>query len=283
HLSVSAILDSQIDITCATRSNIFRVFSLLKMETKPKNGKKRLLFLLEAILLSIYFPAFFCQKDDGMPQPKACWDMPQSLNCGNVRYISKPFWFKPMCASRPDYELICEGGVPILKISSSSYRVHEIDYDAHTLTIVREDLWDNTCPEIPRNITKDFDGNLLYDYLPEFKENNVTLYYDCQSSNDLLAQIPNSFSCEDETDTRINLFDVTSAGPGPNITCADSITVPVSETVVRSLQNPEPSSINILRTALASGFSIRWLLDDTPLVPPPPPQAYTSLTKALLR
>ncbi|KAL7090280.1 hypothetical protein ACP275_12G030800 [Erythranthe tilingii] len=209
--------------------------------------KHLILCFVALILLAIYFPCFLCQCD-GEP-----------FDCGNVRYISYPFWggARPQsCGRGPGYKLICDNGLPKLNISSLTYVVQKINFDDKTLKIAREDLLTNTCPTIIRDTT--IDRN-LFEYTSESQENNVTLYYGCSDKNGetgYLESKPNRFSCDGGG---VNLFDESSEGPGPNITCGESITVPVSKDYAQSLENPTSSSINILQSALASGFSVRWL------------------------
>ncbi|EYU34432.1 hypothetical protein MIMGU_mgv1a023385mg, partial [Erythranthe guttata] len=198
----------------------------------------------------IYFPCFLSQICNGVP-----------FDCGNVRYISYPFWgsARPRsCGRSPGYKLICDNGLPKLNISSLTYVVQKINFDDNTLKIAREDLLTNTCPTIIRDTTID---RALFEYTSESEENNVTLYYGCSDKNGETGNLeskPNRFSCDGGG---VNLFDESPEGPGPNITCGESITVPVSKDDAQSLENPTSSSINILQSALASGFSVRWLSD----------------------
>ncbi|KAL9148255.1 hypothetical protein ABFS82_12G029900 [Erythranthe guttata] len=211
---------------------------------------KHLILWFVAILLAIYFPCFLSQICNGVP-----------FDCGNVRYISYPFWgsARPRsCGRSPGYKLICDNGLPKLNISSLTYVVQKINFDDNTLKIAREDLLTNTCPTIIRDTTID---RALFEYTSESEENNVTLYYGCSDKNGETGNLeskPNRFSCDGGG---VNLFDESPEGPGPNITCGESITVPVSKDDAQSLENPTSSSINILQSALASGFSVRWLSD----------------------
>ncbi|EYU41294.1 hypothetical protein MIMGU_mgv1a021634mg, partial [Erythranthe guttata] len=209
-----------------------------------------------AIFLLIYFPCFFCQTS-----PANC-DGGKPFDCGNVRYLSYPFWGGARssdCGRGQGYKLICHGGVPMLNISSLTYVVQQINFDGKTLKIAREDLLTTTCPKIISNTTIDLD---LFEYTPESEENNVTLYYDCSDKNGepgYLETNPNLFSCNGSG--AVNLFDVSPAGSGHKITCGESISVPVSKDDAQSLKIPTVSPVKNLQAALASGFSVQWLSD----------------------
>ncbi|KAL8034456.1 hypothetical protein ABFX02_12G029800 [Erythranthe guttata] len=217
---------------------------------------KHLVLWFQAILLLIYFPCFFCQTS-----PANC-DGGKPFDCGNVRYLSYPFWGGARssdCGRGPGYKLICHGGVPMLNISSLTYVVQQINFDGKTLKIAREDLLTTTCPKIISNTTIDLD---LFEYTPESEENNVTLYYDCSDKNGepgYLETNPNLFSCNGSG--AVNLFDVSPAGSGHKITCGESISVPVSKDDAQSLKIPTVSPVKNLQAALASGFSVQWLSD----------------------
>ncbi|KAI3462553.1 hypothetical protein Pfo_019216 [Paulownia fortunei] len=228
----------------------------LKMHPKPN---QKLFFFIQANLLSIYFPGFFCGKYITYPALNTnCSGEP--FQCGSIRYISYPFWggSRPLSCGRQGFELICQGNVPMLNMSSLSYRVQEIDFSTNTLKVAREDLWNYTCPKVLHNTTIDLD---LFKYLPKSNDENVTLYFDCTDDQETL---PNQFSCDVNGVATINLFKTgdASSGPGPDITCNNNISVPVNQVAAQSLQNPTASSINVLQAALASGFSIQWLEDE---------------------
>ncbi|EYU34433.1 hypothetical protein MIMGU_mgv1a026989mg, partial [Erythranthe guttata] len=186
------------------------------------------------------------------------------FNCGSITYITYPFWGgnRPAACGRPGFELICRGGdVPMLKISPSlSYRVEEIDFTANTLRVAREDLWNTTCPEILQNTTIDIVGR-RFEYSPESKDENVTLYFDCD--HDAVSGYWNSFVCRDG---RVGVFVVAAQPPSsaaePPPACKKNIYVPVSQAAARSLRNLTiASSVSVLQKALTSGFSIRWSVD----------------------
>ncbi|KAL9148252.1 hypothetical protein ABFS82_12G029800 [Erythranthe guttata] len=216
------------------------------------------LFFHAIFLLSIYFlPGFFCQTIQSK-----CGEDP--FNCGSITYITYPFWGgnRPAACGRPGFELICRGGdVPMLKISPSlSYRVEEIDFTANTLRVAREDLWNTTCPEILQNTTIDIVGR-RFEYSPESKDENVTLYFDCD--HDAVSGYWNSFVCRDG---RVGVFVVAAQPPSsaaePPPACKKNIYVPVSQAAARSLRNLTiASSVSVLQKALTSGFSIRWSVD----------------------
>ncbi|KAL0424007.1 UNVERIFIED_CONTAM: LEAF RUST 10 DISEASE-RESISTANCE LOCUS RECEPTOR-LIKE PROTEIN KINASE-like 2.7 [Sesamum radiatum] len=139
---------------------------------------------------------------------------------------------------------------PLLNIPPLIYRVLEFDFSNRTLKVARQDLLDHTCP------TTFYDTTLQegpYQFAPDSKL--VTLFFDCVvDKNGELTSLPYLSGC-------INLFTTGDAasGPGPNITCSHSISVPVNQTAAQALDNPEAASNgDVLREALAHGFLIRW-------------------------
>ncbi|PIN24520.1 Serine/threonine protein kinase [Handroanthus impetiginosus] len=225
-----------------------------KMYNPKPNQKPILLF----ILLSIHFPSFFSQQLNN----SSCSNEP--FQCGSIRYITYPFWGgrRPLSCGHPGFQLVCNGGVPMLNMSSLSYRVQEIDFSANTLRVARQDLWNNTCPEAHRNTTIDPD---LFRYLPESNDRNITLYFDCTSDQ---GRLSSQFRCDGDGANTINLFRTgnASSGPGSGITCNNDISVPVNHTAADSLRTQQ--SINALLAALATGFWIQWWEDEKQYLTP---------------
>lgn len=203
---------------------------------------------LQAAILSIHLPAFLCAK------PKCPAD--DAFNCGSIVYLAYPFWggSRPQECGKDGHQIECRDGVPILNISSLSYRVTELDFATNTIKLSRQDLWNNRCPKVLLNTSI---NHRLFRNNPKSTYQNLTLYYQCSNPQ---KKLPNQFSCGAQTDNFFEIGDDLS-GPGPNITCKDSIFVPINKESARSLQNPTASDLNVLQTALNSGFSILWFYD----------------------
>lgn len=222
-------------------------------------------FLVLFLIISIHLPAFLCQTKSGTTTYDSLSCEGGEINCGTLRYISYPFWggHRQSHCGRTGFELVCnvQDNVPMLNISSLSYRVLDIDFPSNTLKVARQDLFNNPCPEILRNTTMD---PALFNYLPQYKDNNLTLYFNCTSDH---PDVPGQFSCGGATEY-INLFRAGPAGPGSGTTCQDHIYVPVTEATAQKLHDPIASSINQLLSALAEGFSIQWVPDEKQLKAP---------------
>ncbi|KAL0381401.1 UNVERIFIED_CONTAM: LEAF RUST 10 DISEASE-RESISTANCE LOCUS RECEPTOR-LIKE PROTEIN KINASE-like 2.7 [Sesamum angustifolium] len=202
-----------------------------------------LILLALATLLPLHFPGSYSQQDK-------CSD---SFQCANITNIKFPFWggSQPQACGYSGFQLLnCEGDFPLLNIPPLIYRVLEFDFLNRTLKVARQDLLDHTCP------TTFYDTTLQegpYQFAPDSKL--VTLFFDCVvDKNGELTSLPYLSGC-------INLFTTgdASSGPGPNITCSHSISVPINQTAAQALDNPEAASNgDVLQEALGHGFLIRW-------------------------
>ncbi|KAL0395936.1 UNVERIFIED_CONTAM: LEAF RUST 10 DISEASE-RESISTANCE LOCUS RECEPTOR-LIKE PROTEIN KINASE-like 2.5 [Sesamum calycinum] len=118
----------------------------------------------------------------------------------------------------------------------------------------------------------DCDGDFPLLYISPLTYRNITLFFDCVFYNRELTSLPYLLGC-------VNLFTkrVAAAGPGPNITCSNNVSVPVNQTAAQALENPKAASQgDVLREALASGFLIQWLgqIQWTAQRPAPPSPVY---------
>ncbi|KAL0424012.1 UNVERIFIED_CONTAM: LEAF RUST 10 DISEASE-RESISTANCE LOCUS RECEPTOR-LIKE PROTEIN KINASE-like 2.1 [Sesamum radiatum] len=188
----------------------------------------------------------------------------RSFQCGGIGNISYPFWgdgVQPEECGYSGFQLFnCKGAFPVLDIQPLRYHVLELNFSSRTLKVAREDLLKNACSEVLYNTTL----NGLYDFAPDSNDENVTLFFGCVRvrKNGLKTNLPDQFAC-------IDLFrtgNASSSGPGPNIKCKDSISVPVNETAARAMKNRTASSnVDVLRDAFAGGFLIQWLMPKVPV------------------
>ncbi|KAL8549830.1 hypothetical protein ACS0TY_008606 [Phlomoides rotata] len=208
-----------------------------------------LFFIQLGTLLSINFPVFLCEN---ISEYSTCTE---PFQCGRLKNISYPFWggSRPLSCGYPGFELNCDGDAPLLNISSLSYRLLRIDFSTSTLTLAREDLWNNTCSKFHRNTTID---SYIFEIPKDSGDRDVTLYYGCAGQ---LIRVLNKFNCDVDGVTTVNVFDSSSRGPGINVTCNGSLSVPVNQAAARDL---ETKSIDVLREVLAGGFSVRWSADN---------------------
>ncbi|KAL2241409.1 UNVERIFIED_CONTAM: LEAF RUST 10 DISEASE-RESISTANCE LOCUS RECEPTOR-LIKE PROTEIN KINASE-like 1.3 [Sesamum indicum] len=218
----------------------------------PKFNQE-LLPLIVAIVLFIQIPSYSCQNDS---QYQTC---SQPFQCGSLREIGYPFWGgnRPVSCGYPGFQINCQSNIPLLNISSTFYRVLNVDNTTRTLRIAREDLWDTICPTLFFNTTLNFS---LFDFSSAANDQNITLYYGC-GTNQLPpgTPVPFQFSCNVNGVNTLNFYTTAEAsGQGNGVTCSSNIYVPVNRRAARDLTNLETASANLLQDALRSGFTIQW-------------------------
>ncbi|KAK4393598.1 LEAF RUST 10 DISEASE-RESISTANCE LOCUS RECEPTOR-LIKE PROTEIN KINASE-like 1.3 [Sesamum angolense] len=182
----------------------------------------------------------------------------QPFQCGSLGEIGYPFWGgnRPVSCGYPGFQINCQSNVPFLNISSTSYRLLQVDNTTQTLRVSREDLWGTICPTLLFNTTLNFS---LFDYSSAANDQNITLYYGCRNDQGLLPTFPNQFNCNVNQSNSWSFYLATDAtGPGNGFTCNSSIYVPVNRAAARDLAIPATASTILLQDALRSGFSIQW-------------------------
>ncbi|KAL0378052.1 UNVERIFIED_CONTAM: LEAF RUST 10 DISEASE-RESISTANCE LOCUS RECEPTOR-LIKE PROTEIN KINASE-like 1.3 [Sesamum radiatum] len=214
---------------------------------------QELLPLIVTIVLLIEIPSYSCQND---PQYQTC---SQPFQCGSLREIGYPFWGgnRPVSCGYPGFQINCQSNVPILNISSTSYRVLDVDNTTRTLRVSREDLWGTICPTSFFNTTLNFS---LFDFSSAANDQNITLYYGC-GTNQLPpgTPIPFQFSCNVNGVNSLSFYTTGEAsGQGNGLTCSSNIYVPVNRTAARDLASATTATTNLLQDALRSGFTIQW-------------------------
>ncbi|KAL0343366.1 UNVERIFIED_CONTAM: LEAF RUST 10 DISEASE-RESISTANCE LOCUS RECEPTOR-LIKE PROTEIN KINASE-like 1.3 [Sesamum angustifolium] len=182
----------------------------------------------------------------------------QPFQCGSLGEIGYPFWGgnRPVSCGYPGFQINCQSNVPFLNISSTSYRVLQVDNTTQTLRVSRDDLWGTICPTLLFNTTLNFS---LFSYSSAANDQNITLYYGCGNAQGPLPTFPNQFNCNVNQSNSWSFYLATDAsGPGNGFTCNSSIYVPVNRAAARDLASPATASTILLQDALRSGFSIQW-------------------------
>ncbi|GER35598.1 protein kinase family protein [Striga asiatica] len=181
----------------------------------------------------------------------------RTFDCGDVTEINYPFWGgdRPDYCGHPGFGLTCLDNTLHINISSAPYRVLEIQNSTQTLRIARDDLRSTLCPQTPRNTTLDFS---LFEFFPDYGDQNVTLYYGCGSPLPLEPQIPNRFNCGAGAWGYYLTRRMTEQLRNVTLTCGVNIVVPVSERAERDLEDLAEGS---LERAIEDGFWIRWRAD----------------------
>ncbi|KAL7221563.1 hypothetical protein ACSBR1_023508 [Camellia fascicularis] len=207
-------------------------------------------FLMIVILSQI--PTFLCADNNEYA------NCTQKFQCANFPNISYPFWGgnRPDYCGHPNFGLDCQGDAPRITIRSA-YRVLAIDTTTRTLTVVREEFWNNTCPTHFQNTTLD---TAHFTYLSDSQ--NLTLYYGCRRILASQTAIPGQLNCSvDGTNNTIS-FAMTSVTSSTNInisTCQTNVIVTVNqiEAVAFAI-----NSINV-RQVIGNGVGLKWDADNT--------------------
>ncbi|GMP30988.1 hypothetical protein CsSME_00005391 [Camellia sinensis var. sinensis] len=207
-------------------------------------------FLMIVILSQI--PTFLCTNNNEYT------NCTQEFQCANFPNISYPFWGgnRPDYCGHPNFRLDCRGDAPRITIQSA-YRVLAIDTTTRTLTVVREEFWNNTCPTQFQNTTLD---TAHFTYLSDSQ--NLTLYYGCQRILASQTAIPGQLNCSADGTNNTISFATTSVTSSTNInisTCQTNVIVPVNQTEAVAFA---VNSINV-RQVIRSGVGLKWDANNT--------------------
>ncbi|KAJ0733157.1 putative wall-associated receptor kinase, galacturonan-binding domain-containing protein [Helianthus annuus] len=222
---------------------------------KPRPDPSPATLAITVVLATIIsFPVAHCQ--DTSPYD-ICG---QSVQCGDIDLIEYPFWLsgRPQHCGHPDFQLSCRSDVLMLRLGPVDYRVLKTDSSIHTVTVARNDLWTNNCPQPLYNTTYNttlFNGN-------NFGQEDVSLYYGCQG---ILGASPLDagyrFSCDvnqtqsDSYFYRTSLINNDTTISSFLVQCNNHITVPVDQSWVNRILTATESD---LRQALQDGFKLLW-------------------------
>ncbi|MCI36799.1 ser/thr protein kinase, partial [Trifolium medium] len=96
-----------------------------------------------------------------------------------------PFWGKnreTYCGGSADSntELTCEGSVPKITIKSVKYHILDWVNTTQTLTVARDDYWDNVCGANDNHKSSTFDTTLFQ--RDADSSANLTLLYNCDTN-----------------------------------------------------------------------------------------------------
>ncbi|CAL5372496.1 unnamed protein product [Camellia sinensis] len=134
----------------------------------------------------IQVPSFLCADDE---QYANC---SQLFQCANIPNIGYPFWGgnRPEYCGHQSFSLNCQGDAPLITVQTIPYRVLTIDDSRQTLKVIREELWQNSCPTELINATLD---TAHCTYLSDYED--LMLYFGCQRLSANLTVIPHWFDC----------------------------------------------------------------------------------------
>ncbi|XP_022759272.1 LEAF RUST 10 DISEASE-RESISTANCE LOCUS RECEPTOR-LIKE PROTEIN KINASE-like 2.1 [Durio zibethinus] len=184
------------------------------------------------------------------------------FRCGIIQDLSYPFRQRgsPDYCGEPGFELYCEGGNPMITISSQSYQVLVFNMSLRTLTIAPISGSDGLlCPQHLVNTSLN-----LSPFQSLYNTRNITLYYDCSSNaNQTVGLVDHQFSCTMNGTQIIAYFVVTSAFTNLSAeakdalrSCHSSVLLPAFASILQVLErNP---SRETLVMALENGFGLQW-------------------------
>lgn len=191
-------------------------------------------------------------------------DCGKSFQCANIPNIGYPFWGgnRPGNCGHPSFELSCHGDAPQIAIQSGAYRVLAVDGTNRVLTLVRAELWNNTCPEQLQSAVID---SLNFKYV--LNSQDLNLYYNCQAPvGGMPMALPYQFSCHTKGRDTIGYHSLTSGTVAPPISnidfkCNTSIIVRVNQTAASALAHNPP--LITIKEAIDSGFGVQWEANNT--------------------
>uniref|UniRef100_A0A5B7BVW8 non-specific serine/threonine protein kinase n=1 Tax=Davidia involucrata TaxID=16924 RepID=A0A5B7BVW8_DAVIN len=191
-------------------------------------------FLQSSILYTIFLmliivPASYCA--DASQQFTNC---SSPYNCGSMQGLRYPFWGgdRPTYCGRQEFQLYCQDHhYPIVEFDSQKFRVLRINQSIHTMTIARDDLWNDTCPEKFYSTALD---SSLFKYAETVTKLNI--FYGCTSQVMATVQVQSNITCP------IN-------GSGSGVFFADQI---ISDSVVKGC------NISILVPLLRKAYNGLW-------------------------
>lgn len=181
----------------------------------------------------------------------------EPFRCGGLNF-GYPFWggggIRPISCGHPGFELSCQDGTtsaPFLQFESVRYRVLSIDGSRQSLTVARDDLWNDICPRFIHETAFNY-TNFRYSSGLQ----NVTLHYGCPLLIPSFPRQPNQFDCPGNNNTGsgsltgfYSTFEVNPTGAE----CNRSISVPIHQAAVQNLVNS-----TALELTLRQGFGIEW-------------------------
>ncbi|XP_062002309.1 LEAF RUST 10 DISEASE-RESISTANCE LOCUS RECEPTOR-LIKE PROTEIN KINASE-like 2.5 [Rosa rugosa] len=178
----------------------------------------------------------------------------QTFNCGSLHNLSYPFTggARPAHCGPPEFHIRCVNDVPELTIMSLSYRVLSLDSLGQTLSLARNDLWNETC-------TSDLANSSLASGFFNFSDADnvdVTIFYGCNSSS-IVPTPENWFRCYNNQTFDDAYYLI---GPVPNdpimntFRCSHVITVPILKITAAKLV----AERSLFKQAIMGGFHVNF-------------------------
>ncbi|XVF09557.1 hypothetical protein REPUB_Repub07fG0104400 [Reevesia pubescens] len=180
----------------------------------------------------VALPIAYSQDDENFKQ---CFS---PFQCGDIQNITFPFWrdnSHQICQQEGFRLTKCEEPQPVIHIGEIEFRLIYLNCSTETMTIARNDLWENICPLNPINVT------LGSPFLSDSQTNRpVTFIYNCSESvlgrpNVFEIGCPQglSFFYADDSTERDNYEDFSDS-------CETAIQVQVNQSAFPEQENERP-------------------------------------------
>ncbi|KAE8679764.1 putative receptor-like protein kinase [Hibiscus syriacus] len=188
------------------------------------------------------------------------------FNCGLVRDLRYPFRQRgsPAYCGELGFEMYCEGGSPMIIISSRSYQVLVYNTTLKSLTLAPMSSSDSVlCPRRLVNTSLN-----LSPFQAAWNTQNISLYYGCPTDVNRYEGLSNhQFNCSMNGTDTIGYFVVTSYFSNLSVatkdalrSCRTNVLVPAFASILQVLEhNPGPANLNV---TLANGFGVQWDQND---------------------
>ncbi|KAL6994000.1 non-specific serine,threonine protein kinase [Sarracenia purpurea var. burkii] len=188
----------------------------------------------------------------------------QPFQCSGISNIRYPFWGgnRPEYCGHQSFQLNCSGEAPTITIQSRPYRVLAIDSATTTLTVVREEFWNNDCPQYLYNATLDTDH---FNYVSGTE--NLILYYNCRDTAQTAITFPTQFACTaNGTAGTFALYSTSGLTTNPNanntsVQCATNVGIQVNQTAA-ALELAGNGGGNLIQV-LNAGVGLLWTANNS--------------------
>ncbi|KAL9255262.1 LEAF RUST 10 DISEASE-RESISTANCE LOCUS RECEPTOR-LIKE PROTEIN [Drosera capensis] len=173
-----------------------------------------------------------------------------TINCGNLGTLGYPFYdgsTRLNYCGYPGFEINCQGP-QTMTIASQTYYVRDLNTTKRTITVAREDVFDSQCPTDSIAIS-----STLFAYTSS--DENITLYYNCSSTNNDGASTP----CNKSTGKNsyyLTQSMVSSLTSTFKEGCSGNLFVPVVASEVSTF------NAGTVAAALVGGFELEWSADN---------------------
>ncbi|PPD67883.1 hypothetical protein GOBAR_DD35233 [Gossypium barbadense] len=184
------------------------------------------------------------------------------FNCGIVKEISYPFRQKgsPAYCGKPGFELFCEGGDPMITISSRTYQLLVYNTTLRSLTLEPMSNKDSVlCPRRLVNTSLN-----LSPFRALWNTQNISLYYGCPiEANQYQGLTNHQFNCSMNGTDTVGYYLVPTAFPDLSVeakdalrSCRSNVLVPAFASILRVLEHgPSQAYLNV---TLQNGFGVGW-------------------------